>query len=157
MYQSQASESYQFLIKIWHISRYPIPDTKSMKYCNEMSDLHPWYVLDMCSCYSSCFLMFWFHSTAVPLAGDDSGLCLAIVKGEDCRNSALPFTRHCFQRILSKFLFFELVRTTQMKLWNNSRLLLAVRLHSEWFFLWLQQTICFGDWLKFYAFLVLCP
>lgn len=39
-------------------------------------------------------------STAVPMAGDDSGLCLAIVKGEDCRNSALPFTRHCFQHIL---------------------------------------------------------
>lgn len=39
-------------------------------------------------------------STAVPLAGDDSGLCLAVVKGENCRNSALPFTRHCFQHIL---------------------------------------------------------
>uniref|UniRef100_A0A8C2DNP3 INO80 complex subunit Db n=1 Tax=Cyprinus carpio TaxID=7962 RepID=A0A8C2DNP3_CYPCA len=39
-------------------------------------------------------------STAVPLAGDDSGLCSAVVKGEDCRNSALPFTRHCFQHIL---------------------------------------------------------
>ncbi|XP_052414948.1 INO80 complex subunit D-B [Carassius gibelio] len=39
-------------------------------------------------------------STTVPLAGDDSGLCSAVVKGEDCRNSALPFTRHCFQHIL---------------------------------------------------------
>ncbi|XP_052455158.1 INO80 complex subunit D-B-like [Carassius gibelio] len=39
-------------------------------------------------------------STAVPLSGDDSGLCSAVVKGEDCRNSALPFTRHCFQHIL---------------------------------------------------------
>uniref|UniRef100_A0A673H4B4 INO80 complex subunit D-B-like n=1 Tax=Sinocyclocheilus rhinocerous TaxID=307959 RepID=A0A673H4B4_9TELE len=39
-------------------------------------------------------------STAVPLSGDDSGLCSAVVKGENCRNSALPFTRHCFQHIL---------------------------------------------------------
>ncbi|KTF76192.1 hypothetical protein cypCar_00041991 [Cyprinus carpio] len=39
-------------------------------------------------------------STAVPLSGDDSGLCSAVVKGEDCRKSALPFTRHCFQHIL---------------------------------------------------------
>ncbi|XP_056315641.1 INO80 complex subunit D-B [Danio aesculapii] len=39
-------------------------------------------------------------SIAVPLAGDDSGLCQAVVKGENCRNSALPFTRHCFQHIL---------------------------------------------------------
>ncbi|XP_051986784.1 INO80 complex subunit D-B [Xyrauchen texanus] len=40
-------------------------------------------------------------STAGPLAGlADSGLCLAVVKGGECRNSALPFTRHCFQHIL---------------------------------------------------------
>ncbi|XP_051567659.1 INO80 complex subunit D-B-like [Myxocyprinus asiaticus] len=40
-------------------------------------------------------------STAEPLAGvADSGVCLAVVKGGECRNSALPFTRHCFQHIL---------------------------------------------------------
>lgn len=40
-------------------------------------------------------------STAVSWAGvADSGSCLAVVKGEECTNPALPFSRHCFQHIL---------------------------------------------------------
>lgn len=39
-------------------------------------------------------------STAVAPGVANSGLCLAVVQGEECRNPALPFSRHCFQHIL---------------------------------------------------------
>lgn len=69
----------------------------------------PLSIFMMLQRHFSCWVLICvlFHSTALSLAGlADSGSCLAVIKGKECQNPALPFSRHCFHRILSKLLMF---------------------------------------------------
>lgn len=87
---------------------------KSVFFMTFMTDL-----LECCCCLLSPWSVCLYSVAPARQQNTETGTCTGSTKGQACNNRALPFTQHCFQRILSTTsLIVQLVTTSaEKRLW----------------------------------------